>query len=83
MMTIREKKGGIRGLKVAVVGDVVHSRVARSNVFGLVAMGASVTLAGPSTLLPAPGCEMPGVAYTNMVKEAVADADVVMALRIS
>jgi aspartate carbamoyltransferase catalytic subunit len=82
MMTIREKKGTLRGLKVAIVGDVVHSRVARSNVFGLVTMGASVILAGAPTLLPALGCEMPGVTYTHRVEEAVEGADVVMALRI-
>ena len=82
MMTIREKKGTLRGLKVAIVGDVVHSRVARSNVFGLVTMGASVVLAGAPTLLPPLGCEMPGVTYTHRVKEAVEGADVVMALRI-
>ena len=82
MLTIREKKGGFEGLKVAVVGDVLHSRVARSNVFGLSKMGAEVVLAGPPTLLPPPGCEMPGVQYTYHVEEAVRDADVVMALRI-
>ncbi|MFV0498371.1 MAG: aspartate carbamoyltransferase catalytic subunit [Candidatus Fimivivens sp.] len=82
MMTIREKKGGFEGLKVAVVGDVVHSRVARSNVYGLTKMGAKVVLAGPPTLLPAPGCEIPGVDYCYRVEDAVRDADVVMALRI-
>lgn len=82
MLTIREKKGGFKGLKVAVVGDVVHSRVARSNVYGLSKMGAKVVLAGPPTLLPAPGCEMPGVEYCYQVEDAVRDADVVMALRI-
>ncbi len=82
MMTIKEKKGSLEGLKVAIVGDVVHSRVARSNVFGMSKMGANVVLAGPPTLLPAPGCEMPGVEYTYNVEDAVKDADVVMALRI-
>ena len=82
MLTIREKKGGFEGLKVAVVGDVVHSRVARSNIYGLSKMGAKVVLAGPPTLLPAPGCEMPGVDYCQHVEDAVRDADVVMALRI-
>lgn len=82
MLTIREKKGGFEGLKVAVIGDVVHSRVARSNIFGLTTMGAKVVLAGPPTLLPAPGCEMPGVEYYPHVEDAVRDADVVMALRI-
>lgn len=82
MLTIREKKGGFEGLKVAVVGDVVHSRVARSNIYGLTKMGAKVVLAGPPTLLPAPGCEMPGIDYCYRVEDAVRDADVVMALRI-
>ena len=82
MLTIREKKGGFEGLKVAVVGDVVHSRVARSNIYGLSKMGAKVVLAGPPTLLPAPGCELPGVEYCQHVEDAVRDADVVMALRI-
>lgn len=82
MFTIREKKGGFNGLKVAIVGDVIHSRVARSNIFGLTKMGAHVVLAGPPTLLPAPGCELPGVEYTYNVEEAVKGADVVMALRI-
>lgn len=82
MLTIREKKGGFEGLKVAVVGDVAHSRVARSNIYGLTRMGAKVVLAGPPTLLPAPGCELPGVDYCDHVEDAVQDADVVMALRI-
>jgi aspartate carbamoyltransferase catalytic subunit len=82
LFTIRQKKGGIEGLKVAVVGDVVHSRVARSNIFGLTAMGARVVLAGPPTLLPAPGCNMPGAEYAPSVEEALRGADVVMALRI-
>ena len=82
MLTIQQKKGGFDGLKVAIVGDVVHSRVARSNVYGLTKMGARVVLAGPPTLLPAPGCELPGAEYAPTVEEAVEDADVVMALRI-
>ena len=52
IMTIREKKGKVEGLKVAIVGDVKHSRVARSNIYGLNKLGAEVVLAGPSTLLP-------------------------------
>ena len=71
MLTIQEKKGGFEGLKVAIVGDVVHSRVARSDVFGLTRMGARVVLAGPPTLLPAPGCELPGAEYAPTVEEAV------------
>lgn len=81
MFTMRERLGELRGLNVAIVGDVLHSRVARSNLWGLTAMGAKVTLAGPGTLLPA-GFEQAGARVTTDVKAAVKDADVVMALRI-
>ena len=82
MLTIKQHKGKIEGLKVAIVGDVLHSRVARSNIFGLTTMGAKVCLAGPPTLMPLPDCELAGVSYTTSVEEAVKDADVVIALRI-
>src|SRR5699024_8635843 len=52
MFTIREKKGHIDGLRVAIIGDIKHSRVARSNIYGLQKMGATVALGGPSTLMP-------------------------------
>lgn len=81
MMTIREKKGAIDGLKVAIVGDVKHSRVARSNIYGLKKLGATIVLAGPSTLLPSNIDEL-GVEVTTDVDKAMKDADVVMALRI-
>ncbi|GHV56747.1 aspartate carbamoyltransferase [Synergistales bacterium] len=81
MYTMREKFGGIKGLRVAIIGDVTHSRVARSNVYGLTKMGASVVLAGPRTLMPVEmerlGCEV-----TDRVDDAIRGADVVMALRI-
>ena len=81
MMTIKEKKGKISGLKVAIIGDIEHSRVARSNIYGLSKMGAHVFLAGPATMLPR-NIEQMGVdVYTNM-KDAIIDADVVMMLRI-
>ncbi|AEM78907.1 aspartate carbamoyltransferase catalytic subunit [Thermoanaerobacter wiegelii] len=81
MMTIREKKKSFEGLKVAIIGDIMHSRVARSNIWGLKKMGAEVRVAGPSTLMP-PQIEKMGVkAYYN-VEEAIKDADVVMGLRI-
>jgi aspartate carbamoyltransferase catalytic subunit len=81
MMTIKERKGKISGLKVAIIGDIEHSRVARSNIYGLSKMGARVVLAGPATMLPR-NIEQMGVdVYTNM-KDAVIDADVVMMLRI-
>jgi len=81
MFTIREKLGKLKGLKIAIVGDVLHSRVARSNIFGLTAMGARVALAAPPTLLPT-GLSRLGVTVGSNVEEAIADADVVMALRI-
>lgn len=81
MMTMIEKKGGIKGLKVAVIGDVKHSRVARSNIYGLKKLGADVVLAGPTTLMPS-GLEEMGVSVYNDVEKAIEGADVVMGLRI-
>jgi aspartate carbamoyltransferase catalytic subunit len=81
MMTIKERKGKISGLKVAIIGDIEHSRVARSNIYGLSKMGARVVLAGPATMLPRNIEEMGVDAYTNL-KDALIDADVVMMLRI-
>ncbi len=79
--TIRERKGRLDGLKVAIVGDLLHSRVLRSNVLLLTRMGADVWLCGPPTLLPA-GIDRHGVHVTAVVEEAVEQADVVMMLRI-
>lgn len=81
MMTIQELKGGLAGLKVAIVGDVKHSRVARSNIYGLHKMGAEVVLAGPSTLMPSQVEEL-GVKAYHDVERAIEGADVVMGLRI-
>ncbi|MDX9745802.1 MAG: aspartate carbamoyltransferase catalytic subunit [Syntrophales bacterium] len=81
MMTIRSRKGTIAGLKVAIVGDISHSRVARSNVFGLTKFGADVHLAGPSTMLPR-FMEHLGVTMHTDMSEAIRDADVIMMLRI-
>ncbi len=81
MMTIREKKGTIDGLKVAIVGDIYHSRVVRSNIYGLTKLGAQVSVGGPSTLIPQ-GMENMGVKVFKSVHEAILDADVVMGLRI-
>jgi aspartate carbamoyltransferase catalytic subunit len=81
MFTMEEKKGRLEGLKVAIIGDIYHSRVARSNIWGLQKMGADVHVAGPSTLLP-PGIEKTGITVAASVDEAVKDADVVMGLRI-
>lgn len=81
MFTMREARGSIKGLKVAIIGDVYHSRVARSNIWGLTKLGAEVSVAGPATLLP-PGIERTGVKVFSTVQEALIDADVVMGLRI-
>lgn len=81
MMTMREKKGGIKGLKVAIVGDAAHSRVARSNIWGLGKLGAEVVVAGPPTLMP-PHMEDMGCRVTYNVDEAIEGADIVMGLRI-
>lgn len=81
MLTIKEKKGGFKGLRVAVIGDVYHSRVVRSNIYGLTKLGAEVSVGGPATLMPR-GLERLGVKVFNTVHEAIVDADVIMALRI-
>lgn len=81
MFSILEKKGDISGLKVAIVGDILHSRVARSNIWGLQKMGAEVHLAGPKTLMPL-GIEEMGVTVHQRVEEALEGADVVNILRI-
>jgi aspartate carbamoyltransferase catalytic subunit len=79
--TIREHKRRLNGLKIAIVGDLLHSRVLRSNLALLNTMGADVWLCGPATLMPA-GIDRFGVHATTSVDEAVEDADVVMLLRI-
>jgi aspartate carbamoyltransferase catalytic subunit len=79
--TIRQHKARIEGLKVAIVGDLLHSRVLRSNVLLLTKLGAEVWLCGPATLLPR-GIEQLGVKVTTSIDEAVAGADVIMMLRI-
>jgi len=81
MLTMQDKFGKIDGMNVLIVGDILHSRVARSNVFGLKKMGARVTLAGPPTLLPE-HFESLGVEISYNIDEAVKDKDVIMALRI-
>lgn len=81
MLTITEHKGGIAGIKVAIIGDVYHSRVVRSNIYGLTKLGAEVALGGPATLMPKDIDKM-GVKTFNNVQEAIIDADVVMGLRI-
>ena len=79
--TIRERKGRLAGLKVSIVGDLLHSRVLRSNILLLTRLGAEVWVCGPATLIP-PGLDRHGVRVTTRVDEAVEGADVIMMLRI-
>ncbi len=79
--TIRERKGRIEGLRVAIVGDIEHSRVVRSNIHLLTKLGAEVTVAGPRTLMPV-GIAALGVRAVHTLDEAIEGADVVMMLRI-
>jgi aspartate carbamoyltransferase catalytic subunit len=81
MFTILEKKGRLEELKVVIVGDIRHSRVARSNIWGLQKMGAEVVVAGPPTLMP-PDLDVFKVSAFSRVEEAVENADVIMALRL-
>ncbi len=81
MFTVLEKKGRIKDMKITFVGDILHSRVARSNIWGLTKLGAQVTVCGPKTLLPM-DVEKLGVRMTTNLKEAVKDADVINLLRI-
>jgi len=81
LFTVRERFGSFEGLRVVIVGDVLHSRVARSNVFGLRTVGARVTLCAPRTFLPK-GIEALGVEVETDVDRAIEGADVVMVLRI-
>ncbi len=81
MLTIRDHYGKIEGLKVCLVGDILHSRVARSNVFGLLALGAEVAVCGPKTLLPRDIAEL-GVTVFSRVEEAIQWADVLNVLRL-
>ena len=79
--TMREHKERIAGLRVAILGDIMHSRVARSNIWGLTKLGAQVTIAGPPTMMPAE-VERFGVTVAKSVDEAIEGADVVNILRI-
>ncbi len=81
MLTMRENLGELKGLKVAILGDISHSRVAKSNLFGLTKMGAEVTMYAPRTLLPT-GIERMGAKVCSSREEAVDGANVVMGLRI-
>jgi aspartate carbamoyltransferase catalytic subunit len=81
LLTIRDKHGKIEGLKVCLVGDVLHSRVARSNIWGLLKMGAEVGVCGPDTLMPH-GIEELGVCRFRRIEEAIEWADVLNVLRL-
>ena len=81
LLTMRDALGGLEGLKVALIGDITHSRVARSNIWGLRKMGARVVVCGPPTLIPVDIEDM-GVDVCYRLEDALRDADVVYALRI-
>ena len=82
MLTVEEKLGTLEGKNVTIVGDIRHSRVARSNLWGMTTMGAHVTLCGPSTLVPRNRELMDKVTWEPDVKKAVKDADAIIALRL-
>jgi len=81
MFTLKEKLGKIEGLNVSIVGDIAHSRVARSNIWGLTKLGAKVTVCAPEILIP-PGIEEMGVKVTHDIDEALRNADAVNVLRM-
>ena len=81
LFTLREKKGSLKGLKVAIIGDIAHSRVARSNMWGLLKMGAEVRMVGPSTLMPEK-IESFGAKIFHNLKEGLDGVDVVYVLRL-
>ena len=81
LMTVKEHKGNISGLKVAIIGDISHSRVAHSDIIGFSKMGADVFVSGPATLIPKKIEEL-GATVCRTIEEAVTNADVVMPLRI-
>jgi aspartate carbamoyltransferase catalytic subunit len=83
-LTIREYKGHIEGLKVAILGDILHSRVARSNIYLLTKLGASVSVAGPGTLAPLEFATLvdKGLRLEKRIEDAISGADVIMILRI-
>jgi aspartate carbamoyltransferase catalytic subunit len=81
MFTLKEKFGRIEGLKVGIIGDILHSRVARSNIWGLTKLGASVTVCGPATLMPR-GIESLGVKVSYDLKSVLKESDAVIALRL-
>ena len=81
LYTIREAKGSLKGLNIAIVGDIAHSRVVRSNIYAMKTMGMNVKLIGPPTMIPL-GIEKMGVSVGYSLKGAIHDADVIMVLRL-
>lgn len=81
LMSVREKKGDIEGLNISIIGDIAHSRVARSNITGFTKMGANVTISAPPTMLPK-GVEKLGCKVTRDIETCIDNADVIMMLRI-
>jgi len=81
MFTLQEKFGRIEGLKIGIIGDILHSRVARSNIWGLTKLGARVTVCGPSTLMPR-GIEQMGVEVCYDLRKVLKESDAVIALRL-
>ncbi len=81
LYSIKEKKGKIKGLNVAIVGDIAHSRVARSDIWGLTKLGAKVKICGPPTLIPV-DIEKTGIQVTYFIEKAILDSDVIIMLRI-
>ena len=81
LMTVKEHKKTIKGLKVAIIGDISHSRVAHSDIIGFSKMGANVFVSGPATLIPKKVAQL-GATVCNTIEEAIKNADVVMPLRI-
>lgn len=81
MFTVRERKKKLKGLKIAIIGDIYHSRVARSNIWGFSKMGAEVRICGPKTMIPKDIEKMPVKLFYNM-DEAIREVDVIMMLRL-
>lgn len=81
LLTVKEKLGRIDGLKVVIVGDISHSRVARSNIYGFTKLGAEVNVVAPPTMMPS-GIASMGCNVKNRIEDAITDADVIMMLRI-
>src|SRR3984885_6602204 len=82
-LTILDRRSALEGLRVAIIGDILHSRVARSNVYLLSKFGARIVLCGPASLLPPELAQLaPGVQLTTDIREAIRDADVIMMLRV-